>query len=104
MAMRVFRDPDGREWQVWDVVPAREVESGSHRHHYLPPEMAEGWLCFEAHDQKRRLTPFPADWEGKDDDFMYLLCCSAEPVVPRAARAGNDAPRHRVEEAVQGPA
>jgi hypothetical protein len=102
MAIRVFRDPEGCEWQVWDVVPSRELESGSRRHHYLPPEMAQGWLCFEAGDQKRRLTPFPVDWEERGDDVLHLLCCSAEPVAPRASRSaaidarrdlvGSDAP------------
>src|SRR5829696_3145870 len=103
MSMRVFRDPDGREWQVWDVVPSRELESGSHRHHYLPPEMAEGWLCFEAADQKRRLTPFPADWEQKDDDFMDLLCRSAEPVVRRTPTHQGNAARPGVEAETRGP-
>ena|SRR6476620_4242112 len=104
MSMRVFRDPDGREWQVWDVVPGRELEPGSHRNHYLPPEMADGWLCFEAADQKRRLTPFPADWEQKDDDFIHSLCRSAEPVVRRAsAQQGNGAAQPGVEERAPGP-
>lgn len=93
MGIRVFRDPDGREWQVWDVVPSQEVEPGSRRQHYLPPEMAEGWLCFEAADQKRRLTPFPPDWEERDDEFIHLLCQSAEPVkARRVARPREEAP------------
>lgn len=83
MAFRTFRDPEGREWQVWDVVPSREVEGLSRRHHYLPPEMAQGWLCFEAGDEKRRLTPLPADWEQHDDASMLALCRSAIPVSPR---------------------
>lgn len=83
MAFRTFRDPEGREWQVWDVVPSREVEGSSRRHHYLPPEMAEGWLCFEAADQKRRLTPFPADWEQRDDASIHALCLAAQPVAAR---------------------
>jgi hypothetical protein len=83
MGFRTFRDGDGCEWQVWDVVPSREIESRSRRHHYLPPEMAEGWLCFEAADQKRRLTPFPADWEEQDDASMDALCRAAQPVAPR---------------------
>jgi hypothetical protein len=100
MAIRVFSDPDGREWQVWDVVPNRELEPGSRRRHYLPPEMAEGWLCFEAADQKRRLTPFPADWEQKDDDFMNLLCRSAEVVTPRAPQGTGADGAQRVGEEV----
>ena len=83
MAFRTFRDPEGREWQVWDVVPSRELESGSRRHHYLPPEMAEGWLCFEAANEKRRLTPFPADWEARDDAYIHALCRAAAPVTAR---------------------
>jgi hypothetical protein len=83
MAFRTFHDPDGREWQVWDVVPSREVENNSRRHQYLPPEMADGWLCFEAGDQKRRLTPCPAGWEEQDDDYIHALCRAAEPVVAR---------------------
>lgn len=83
MAFRVFRDPEGREWQVWDVVPSRELEASSRRRHYLPPEMADGWLCFEAADQKRRLTPFPADWVNRDDADIHALCQTAQLVTPR---------------------
>jgi hypothetical protein len=89
MAFRTFRDHDGCEWQVWDVVPSRELEGRSRRHAYLPPEMAEGWLCFEAADQKRRLTPFPSDWEEQDDDAMDALCRTAQPVVPRRHAAAG---------------
>lgn len=76
--------------KVWDVVPSRELESGSRRHHYLPPEMAQGWLCFEAGEQKRRLTPFPRGWEDRGDDVLHLLCRSAEPVAPRSRPAAAD--------------
>ena len=89
MAFRTFRDPEGREWQVWDVVPSREVESASRRHHYLPPEMAEGWLCFEAADQKRRLTPFPAGWEEQDEDYIHALCRAAQPVAVRGSATSS---------------
>jgi hypothetical protein len=90
MGFRTFSDPEGREWQVWDVVPSRQVEAGSHRSNYLPPEMADGWLCFEAADQKRRLTPFPADWEAHDDDAIHALCRAAEPVAARKTAAAGD--------------
>ncbi|HEU0301533.1 MAG TPA: hypothetical protein VFR37_18885 [Longimicrobium sp.] len=89
MAFRIFYDRDGCEWQVWDVVPGREVESGSRRHHYLPPEMVDGWLCFEASDQKRRLTPYPADWEEQDDASMDALCRAARPVTFRQPAASS---------------
>ena len=89
MAFRTFRDPEGREWQVWDVVPNREGDGGTRRHHYLPPEMAQGWLCFEAADQKRRLTPFPNDWEQRDDDAIHALCLAAQPVAQRKRTASG---------------
>lgn len=59
MAFRTFRDPEGRDWQVWDVVPSLEAEFGTRSAKFLSPEMAEGWLCFEAGDLKRRLSPCP---------------------------------------------
>ena len=90
MAFRTFRDREGCEWQVWDVVPGREADSSARRRHYLPPEMAEGWLCFEAPDQKRRLTPLPADWEEQDDASMDALCRAAQPVLfQRHAASGG---------------
>jgi hypothetical protein len=83
MAFRTFRDPEGREWQVWDVVPTRDGDPGARSQRYLPGEMAEGWLCFEAADQKRRLSPLPADWEARDDAGIHALCLDAHPVVGR---------------------
>lgn len=90
MAFRTFHDPDGREWQVWDVVPSREAEYGARSAKYLPPEMVEGWLCFEAADQKRRLSPFPMGWEERDDHGMRELCQDALPVTRRRAVASGD--------------
>lgn len=83
MAFRTFRDPEGRDWQVWDVVPSREAEFGTRSTRYLPPEMAEGWLCFEAADQKRRLSPCPTGWEERDDHGIRELCENALPVTQR---------------------
>jgi hypothetical protein len=83
MGFRTYSDPEGREWRVWDVVPRREADPGSRSRNYLPAEMAEGWLCFEADDQKRRLTPFPAGWEDLDDATIDGLCRNALPVAPR---------------------
>lgn len=83
MAFRTFRDPEGRDWQVWDVVPSREAEFGTRSAKFLPPEMAEGWLCFEAADQKRRLSPCPTGWEEREDHEIRELCEHALPVTGR---------------------
>jgi len=83
MGFRTFRDPEGREWQAWDVVPGRDGEVGTRSQKFLPPEMADGWLCFEAGDQKRRLSPCPPGWEESDDAGIHALCQDAQPVAPR---------------------
>lgn len=83
MAFRTFRDPEGREWQAWDVVPVRDGAPGARSQNFLPQEMAEGWLCFEAGDQKRRLSPLPPDWEQRDDAGIHALCRDALPVTRR---------------------
>jgi hypothetical protein len=90
MAFRTFRDPDGREWQAWDVVPSRDAEAGTRSQGFLPPEMAQGWLCFEAADEKRRLSPCPEGWDGRDDAAIHALCRDAHPVSRRRTAAGGD--------------
>lgn len=80
MAVRSFQDPEGREWSVWDVMPSRTSEL------FLPATMADGWLCFEAAHEKRRLHPVSAAWEGLDEAALWALCQSAAPVKPRASR------------------
>jgi hypothetical protein len=106
MGYRVFRDSQGTEWQTWDVVPhlteRRELER---RVRMAPVEHADrrrapdrrvikgrrptltagldaGWLCFENSQEKRRLSPIPADW----------LRCSAQE-LERYCQTAKRAPR-----------
>lgn len=81
MAVRSFQDPEGRQWSVWDVMPSRTSEL------FLPSTMADGWLCFEAAHEKRRLHPVHAGWEEMDEAALWALCLSADPVKPRARPA-----------------
>jgi hypothetical protein len=85
MGYRTFVDTQGMDWQTWDVVPAladrrmhdrrtsktpfdgdrrrakdRRVTAG--RRPALSTGLGDGWLCFEASQEKRRLTPIPSDW------------------------------------------
>jgi len=91
MGLRHFTDSEGHEWRVWDVFPygGRHAErrSGDRRvaggSAYTGPErrgrerrvrtpalmtpgLEQGWLCFENHVDKRRLSPIPGDWESAD--------------------------------------
>lgn len=108
MGYRIFRDEDGTEWQTWDVVPRlsdrrvterrarvgtpvnrerrkatdRRVSDG-HRS-VLSSALHAGWLCFEAQESKRRLTPIPVDWERCPNEKLAEYCTRAR-VVRRVA-------------------
>lgn len=93
MPVRSFQDPEGREWSVWDVVPSRKSDL------FLPATMAEGWLCFEAAHEKRRLHPVSQEWAGLDAGGLWSLCQRAAPVKPRARRMATLQPQREPEPA-----
>jgi len=49
----------------------------------LQPAFANGWLCFESSQQKRRLAPIPTGWEFNEPPLLEQMCLQAEPVVMR---------------------
>lgn len=111
MNYRTFVDLQGVRWEVWLVLPAaaerraverRETErrvatsertlerrvaadrrTDRHRHRRVgvAPNFANGWLCFESDDEKRRLAPVPENWENADADELEALCKAAKHVV-----------------------
>ena len=110
MALRNFRDSDGNDWKVWDVVPygsraserrgteRRMAQSGAYTGPerrtgrdrrvrtatLMTPGLEAGWLCFENHVDKRRLTPIPAGWDGADEGELEGLLDRAQSVLRRA--------------------
>ena len=74
VADRVFDDADGKRWHVYAVHPS----VGSVRTGTLAEAFRNGWLCFEAHDQRRRLAPIPEQWESLSDEALRVLCQNAE--------------------------
>lgn len=78
--MRTLQDNEGRSWRVWHVRPQSGILKGS------SPELAHGWLCFEADGEKRRLPQPQADWETLPDaDLLALLGrASAVPAINKA--------------------
>ena len=96
MPYRTFVDSVGGEWQVWDIVPQLrerradgiperrlkdvEIQFPNRRRDnrrltvsrpaVLRGSYANGWLCFESHREKRRLTPIPVDWTACSDDRL----------------------------------
>ena len=77
MALRTFTDPEGIEWQVWDVHP-----DDGYRSLVSNPDLENGWLVFESAGEKRRLCPIPPEWESCPPERLYLLCRTAPPARP----------------------
>jgi hypothetical protein len=92
MRRRTFIDGQGRTWKGRVVVPtkakrwsrpsvgdagleAREIEYQAP----LGPDFANGWLCFETRGEKRRLAPFPPDWDSMTDAELVTLSELATP-------------------------
>jgi hypothetical protein len=111
MGYRVFRDSRGVEWQAWDVVPKlterRELERRKQRAPVaqdrrrandrrlingrrpgLTAGLDNGWLCFEAEVEKRRLSPIPADWQRCPDSQLESYCQQAKR-APRPSTAAE---------------
>lgn len=103
MGYRIFRDSRGTEWQTWDVVPRLSERRVSERRARAPSPahterrspldrrilvghrsvlnsgLGAGWLCFEAPEEKRRLTPIPDDWQRCPGDRLEQYCEQATP-------------------------
>lgn len=75
MAHRTFRDRDGLEWQVWDVMPSQ----------YVGATLDGGWLTFLAGDEKRRLAPVPLYWLSASEGELARLLEAAKPVGLRSS-------------------
>jgi len=101
MSLRTFTDSHGQEWEAYDVVPRTEERRRyDRRSAEMKAEEDEdrrdtdrrvtvggsdhiaskaGWLCFESHDERRRLTPIPEDWARCDEVKLEAYCREARP-------------------------
>jgi hypothetical protein len=85
--MRTFRDSNGTAWTVFEV---RRQLSGSGDRSYLPGGFNDGWLCFETHGAKRRLTKYPARWREFSDDELLALLGQAQAAPKGSGRIYDD--------------
>ena len=88
MAVRDFMDESGTKWRVWPVLrssihpkTAAEDDLGDY---------GDGWLCFESHQERRRLARFPEDWDKMPDGDLCKLLSKA--VVVQARGTGRQTP------------
>ena len=73
---RLHVSSDGREWMVWAVYP----QASNSR--LIDPRFADGWLCFETFDEKRRVAPIPEGWEECSEPELEELCATGVPGRP----------------------
>lgn len=101
MSLRTFTDSNGQKWEAYDVVPRteerRRYDRRSAETKIDPTDERRdtdrrvtvggtelitskaGWLCFDSHDERRRLTPIPADWTRCDEAKLEAYCREARP-------------------------
>lgn len=78
MSARTFTDSAGLTWDVF------EVHRASKKPGAVSPGLEGGWLAFASGENKRRLAPFPANWETSTVAELEALCESARRApVPR---------------------
>jgi hypothetical protein len=84
MAVREFKDVDGREWLAWEIQP-EAIHPVTRAEDYLSDCYSVGWLVFEttAGDDKRRLCPYPKAWVQASDQQLRSLLSSSDRVPPR---------------------
>lgn len=77
---RLFVDSEGTNWDVFAVLPHNQGKTVAR----LPGPFQQGWLCFDAAIEKRRLSPIPEGWETASEEELLRLRDRATPVPPRA--------------------
>lgn len=84
MSYRTFTGPDGATWKAWSVAPDRPESWNDRAAQFLPAGMAEGWLCLESGEDRRRVSPAPAGWLDASDAELWKLVDTAIPVKKRS--------------------
>jgi hypothetical protein len=79
--MRQFLDEHGVEWTTYQVVRQARPKSPMGTD-ILPRTYANGWLVFESASEKRRLAPFPRNWDELPDATLRSLLGVAIPPRP----------------------
>lgn len=86
--IRTFRDPDGNEWEVFEVRPQGTRGAITSARSGRDPMYSNGWLCFDGNGAKRRLSPPPSYWEQSSDEELCKLLARAS--TARRTRALPD--------------
>ena len=71
MASRSFEDSSGILWEVFEVRRTSANPGG------VSHGLEKGWLTFQSSEGKRRLAPFPPEWNEAGDSELERLCATA---------------------------
>jgi hypothetical protein len=86
---RSFTDEGGIEWEVREI--ANAMMPASLEKLLGPDRRRSGWLAFQSTGgERRRLAPYPADWETVTDFEIIRWCARAERVPPAPSRREQD--------------
>ncbi|HEY9229738.1 MAG TPA: hypothetical protein VIP11_24015 [Gemmatimonadaceae bacterium] len=104
MSLRTFLDSAGNEWQAFDVIPRADERRSYDRRNSDESDGevqdrrdsdrrltvggaggmtgSEGWLVFERANERRRLSPIPANWTRLSDAQLEACRRAARLVRP----------------------
>jgi hypothetical protein len=83
---RGFTDRRGVTWDVFAVYPEARLSP----HSQLRGTFQQGWLCFDAGTEKRRLSPIPENWQALSEEMLETLAERAEVAGRRRRRSGDE--------------
>lgn len=88
VAVREFRDSNGRDWRAWEVTPDA-INPRTKEEDFLADLYYTGWIVFETKSEadKRRLYPVPKKWDELPDPELEILLNKAERVPKRKMAA-----------------
>jgi hypothetical protein len=90
MSTRHFADAHGLNWDVWDVHPHDVPERHSAESRLidgapLARNLADGWLCFQAGNDRRRFAPIPRNWRELPETVLRVMLDVSDAVRPALA-------------------
>lgn len=82
-----FRDAEGIEWTVTEIMASAlaALPRSSLRH----PEFKDGWLLFQSENQRKRLAPYPREWQSLTAEELADLCATARPELATRTPTGE---------------
>lgn len=102
MTHRKIKDGMGKAWDVWEVYPSAVEQRMSGEYPAVPSidglpgekrevrirvpsALQEGWLAFQAGNDRRRLAPIPTNWSTLREDELLRLLAQAERLGDRSS-------------------